>query len=422
MVRNINFIFKEILGLANKVGFIHLLSANILIQIAGFGGQIFLTRILSVEDIGTIKILQSYLNILVIIASLGLNTSVLKLCSENINEKDRISIFNVSVIFTLISSLILIFIVNKLVTVHNIKVNNLLSVYVYLIPILSLTNLIIVYLQSQQKIKTMSLIQSYSKVFIVVFSTAFAYGLGLEGYIYSLVILNLFSFILILLFIRREIKFASIRNVSIDQLKKIFSIALFSLGANLVGVLLSNLNIIIANILTNDSKEIGYYGIAQLIITTMMIIPSTLGQIMVPKISKVSNNIEDVKYILKTYQKRNTILAFSVALIAGIFAPLIIPFVFGENYIKSVYYFEILLLGFIFWSLYSPKGITLMSVGRSDANFYVSLISVTLNFILNYLLIIRYGMLGAAVANTIVYFITIFTNDFFFRKFYLKKW
>ncbi|WP_094244680.1 flippase [Aeribacillus pallidus] len=421
-MRNINFIFKEILGLANKVGFIHLLSANILIQIAGFGGQIFLTRILSVEDIGTIKILQSYLNILVIIASLGLNTSVLKLCSENINEKDRISIFNVSVIFTLISSLILIFIVNKLVTVHNIKVNNLLSVYVYLIPILSLTNLIIVYLQSQQKIKTMSLIQSYSKVFIVVFSTAFAYGLGLEGYIYSLVILNLFSFILILLFIRREIKFASIRNVSIDQLKKIFSIALFSLGANLVGVLLSNLNIIIANILTNDSKEIGYYGIAQLIITTMMIIPSTLGQIMVPKISKVSNNIEDVKYILKTYQKRNTILAFSVALIAGIFAPLIIPFVFGENYIKSVYYFEILLLGFIFWSLYSPKGITLMSVGRSDANFYVSLISVTLNFILNYLLIIRYGMLGAAVANTIVYFITIFTNDFFFRKFYLKKW
>ncbi|MFF2588519.1 oligosaccharide flippase family protein [Peribacillus butanolivorans] len=404
---------------ANKIGFLHLLSANILIQITGFGGQIFLTRILSVEDIGTIKVLQTYLSIFVIIASFGLNTSVLKMCSEDISREEQKSIFSVSFFITIVTSLILISIVIMLQKFSIFKVNNYFSVYMFLIPIFSLTNLLIVYLQSQRKIKTISLIQSFSRIFIIIISTFIAFWFGLKGYINSLVILNLFSFLLILLFIRKEIQFQYLINITISKLKKIFNIAIFALGSNLLGTLLLNVNIIIATILSINSKEIGYYSIAQLIISTLMIIPSTLGQVMIPRISRISHDIDGVKEILKNYQNKNGILALLVSLFLGILAPLIIPLVFGENYSNSVLYLEILLIGFVFWSIYSPIGNTLLSVGRSDINFYMNSISIVINIILNYFFISKLGMLGAAIANTITYFLTIFIYKFLFKKMYL---
>ncbi|WP_141995185.1 oligosaccharide flippase family protein [Bacillus sp. B4EP4a] len=406
---------SKIIKSAMEIGFIHLLSANLLIQIAGFGGQIFLTRILNVEEIGTIKVLQSHLNILVVIASLGLNTAVLKLASEDISKREQTSIFNISFLLTIISSFILI------AVVYYFNIFKVFKVYVFLLPILCITSLIIVYLQSQQRIQMISYVQSYSKILIVGLSTLFAYLFGLNGYLKSLIILNFIAFIFIIPFIRNELKSIFKFRISNVKLKKVWNIAFFALGANLLGVLLSNLNIIMANSLLDNISEIGFYSIAQLIITTMMMIPSTLGQIMVPKISKVSNNIEEVKMIYKTYQFRNTILALSVAISAGILAPFIIPIVFGSQYEKSVLYFEILLIGFICWSIYSPKGMTLMSLGKSNINFYVSLCSFTLNVILNYILIKNFEMIGGAIANSLVYFITIFINAFLFKKVMKRK-
>ncbi|WP_052131498.1 flippase [Planococcus sp. CAU13] len=413
--------FLKLYRLANKVGFLHLLSANMLIQIAGFGGQIFLTRILSVEDIGTIKVMQSYLNILVILATFGLNTSVLKLCSEKVNEDEKKSIFSISLFISLFSSLALILgfiILNKL---SLLKVDNLFVVYILLIPFLSITNIVMVYLQSQEKVKTISLIQSLSKIFIVVISTICAFWMGLNGYIYSLVILNFFTFVLILFYIRKEVNFRYFLTMTVSKTKKIFNISIFAFGSNLLGALLANGNIVIASLIGIHQVTIGYYSIAQLIITSMMIIPSTLGQIMVPKISKVSKDKLQVEEIIKKYRSRNAVLAIAISLFIGLIAPIAIPFVFGQNYSNSVLYLEILLLGFVFWSLYAPIGNTLLSVGRSDINFYVNLISVIINISLNYFLISYFGMYGAAIANTLTYFVAVFIYSYFFRKLFLKK-
>lgn len=417
-IRNI---LLRLYQLANKVGFVHLLSANMLIQITGFGGQIFLTRILTVEDIGMIKIMQSYLSILVILATFGLNTSVLKLCSENVDQDEKKSIFSISIFFSFLLSGFLIVGILILHKLSIIEIHSLFPIYILTIPFLGLTNIIIVYLQSQQKIKTMSIIQSVSRIFIVIFSTIFAYWLGLHGYIYSLVILNFITFIIVFLSIRKEISFYYLLNITMEKMKKIFSISIFAFGSNLLGTLLTNVNIIMASLLSIHQIAIGYYGIAQLIIASLMIIPSTLGQIMVPKISKVSNDKLKVGNILKKYRVRNAILAITVAMLIALLSPLFVPLIFGQDYSNSIIYLEILLLGFIFWSLYAPIGNTLLSVGRSDINFYMNLISVIINITLNYFLIIKFGMLGAAMANTITYFITIFIYNYFFRRLYLLK-
>ena len=412
--------FFNLYRLANKVGFFHLLSANMLIQITSFGGQIFLTRILSVEDIGTIKVMQSYLNVLVILATFGLNTSVLKLCSENVSEEEKKSMFSFSFFITLFVSLILILGVISLYHLSIINVDYLFTIYIFLIPCLSLTSIVIAYLQSQQKIKTISSVQSLSRIFVVVLSTLFAFWTGITGYINSLVILNFCVFILVFIYIKKEISLKYFFNVTKSKIRKIFNVSIYSFGTNLFIVLLANLNIIIASLLNVNQNTIGLFSIAQLIITVVLLIPSTLGQIMIPKISKVSHDKVQVKKIFRKYSVINKILSIAVPIFIGLIAPFIIPILFGENYSKSVLFLEILLFGYVFRSLYAPIGNTLLSVGCSNIIFYMNLTSVILNILLNYFLILKFGMYGAAIANTITYFISFLIYNYCFKRLYLN--
>ena len=98
-------------------GFFHLLSANALVQLVAFMSQLFVAGILIPEDIGRIKIIQTYLTIFVILGSLGFNSSTLKLCSEKRSVEEKESIFRSAFYLTLFATLtlyIILFICNSL--------------------------------------------------------------------------------------------------------------------------------------------------------------------------------------------------------------------------------------------------------------------------------------------------------------------
>ena len=97
MLNKINQIFQS----TNKKGFFHLLSANLLIQIVGFASQLIVAGILSPDDIGRIKIIQTFSALFSIVGGMGFNASTLKLCSENRSEKEKIQLLYSGVIFTI---------------------------------------------------------------------------------------------------------------------------------------------------------------------------------------------------------------------------------------------------------------------------------------------------------------------------------
>lgn len=84
-VGNITQILNEI----KQKGFFHLLSANLLIQAVAFASQLFVAGILSPEDIGRIKFIQTLLSVFSIFAGMGFSASTLKLCSENRTETEK---------------------------------------------------------------------------------------------------------------------------------------------------------------------------------------------------------------------------------------------------------------------------------------------------------------------------------------------
>jgi O-antigen/teichoic acid export membrane protein len=81
---------NNILNDIHSKGFFHLFSANTLIHVIEFGSQLFVAWILLADDIGRIKSLQTFASVGVIIAGLGFNTSILKLCSEkNVSDNEK---------------------------------------------------------------------------------------------------------------------------------------------------------------------------------------------------------------------------------------------------------------------------------------------------------------------------------------------
>lgn len=412
-------VMKNIKG-AFKKGFFHLLSANLLLQISAFGMQIFLTRILSVEDIGRIKVLQSFNAIIIIIAGLGINTAILKLCSENIDLSEKNKIFINGVKLNIISSAIVIPIVfllsfNKLIS-SDILINNALMYYSLIVPILVINDIFISYLQAQKKIKIMSNIQIIIKIMTIILVIISSYFFGFAGYILGMIITTSISLLIFMIFFKNEIKFFNQIKIKKIYLKKILNIGKYGFAANTIGKIIATIDILMLNYLVKSPKAIGYYAVSQLVISGIRVIPLTFNQIMVPYISHASDEGESVGELFKNYN-RNMIALMSFVCISCFFlVPIFIPIVFGNEYASSIPYFKILIAGLFFWSITSPKGITLWGIGKINFNFFSNSIVAVFNLILNYIFISKLGIIGAAYATTLSYVFGIVICSVFFNK------
>lgn len=420
LTENIKKKFKKVMDKGLKAGFFHLLSANILLQIAGFGGQIFLTRVLPVEDIGRIRILQSFLSIIVMIATFGMNTTLLKVCSEDISRKEKNILLKTS-IFLGISISVIIVIATALASTANILsnddvINKQMGIYIFQIPFLVLNSLGMAYLQSQQKIREMSNVQIFSKLFIILVSTVAAFIFGLAGYVTGILVSNIIASGLLFILLKEELKNFKFITVDKFHVTKLLRFSSYTFGTALFWQIMLSSGVIIASYVSDNKEHIAYYGNAQLIVNTLMMIPITLNQIMTPKISKESANLFGVKNILKNYQRLMFVL-MSIVIVASYFViPWLIPLVFGEAYIEAIPYFKILLIGLFFWSLYSPKNNVLFSIGRVDYTFYSNALTCIISITLNMVFVVCFGIIGLAISNLVTFIMAIIINEIYYKR------
>lgn len=104
------------------------------------------------------------------------------------------------------------------------------------------------------------------------------------------------------------------------------------------------------------------------------------------------------------------------ALLAGLLSPLVIPWVFGQDYAGSVAPFAILLPGIVTWSYMSVVANSLAGMGCQHVNIYASLLSLTLNAGGCAALIPVFGTHGAALASTVAFTVTAGYTIFMYRR------
>lgn len=146
---------------------------------------------------------------------------------------------------------------------------------------------------------------------------------------------------------------------------------------------------------------VGFYSVAVSVTEAIWFVPNAVAVVLMPRLSAVA---PDEARSMAPVASRNTIaVAASLAAIAGIAAPVIVPLVFGPRFEASVGALWWLLPGAV--ALAGSKVITsyIFSQGRPFVNTLITVVSLAVTLVADFTLIPAFGVNGAAAASSLAY-------------------
>ncbi|MDD3453484.1 MAG: flippase [Bacilli bacterium] len=171
--------------------------------------------------------------------------------------------------------------------------------------------------------------------------------------------------------------------------------------------------------ITKDMSEVGFYEQSQKIVKILMTIITSMGTVMLPRISNYfsEGKFDQIKeYMYKTF---NFVFFLSFPMIFGIIAVSnnFVPFFFGEGYDKVKIILPITSVIILFIGLSGIIGNQYLLSSKRQKEFTTSVISgAVINFILNMILITYYKSIGACIATVIAEFTVTAIQFYYIRK------
>ncbi len=401
---------KSIIQFSKDKGLIHMFALNILIFFLHLLIQTVFITYLNPTDLGRVKIIESFLNIITLIIVFGLNTSILKLCSERIKDNLKLKYLGISIKVSLIIFIItyiasLVFNYYNLIS-PDIFIDNKITLIVIIALPIAMRSLISTYLKANQKIKVYTKIEFINKIINVILIVLLIINKNIEGYIFALIISNYSQLLIYGIIFRKNIKDIIEVKFNKNKIKKIIDISKHSIFANFLGLLMSSLDIILINYIIINKELIGYYAFAQIIISFIRILQLSINEVIAPNLINLNKNKIEFYNLFKKYKYSTYLLNTLITLFCYFIIPIFIKLVFKMKYLESINIFKILILGFYFWSILSPNGIALLATGNIKVNNQIYFTTIIINFILNIIFINKFGIIGAAYATSISYFIS----------------
>jgi len=399
--------FIKQIGDFTKRGGFYVFLSTLISQMIQFVISIVIVRILTQSEYGEFVFMQSIVMFIIPFSGLGLNFALLRYGALSKSKEERQNIYNACLFYGVIASSILWLVFSILVFLLP---NNLVESKVNLIILLLLlvTNyfkeIVQSYLRIEEKNKEFAISNIVYTIGLFILTIVLTFGFETEGLILSRVIMPLLVFILVF----KSEKLRKIKNKkNIINLKEYASYGILIGLGSVASQSLYQLDTILMGVLKLDKNLIAIYKNATIIPFTILFIPSV---IMTTDFVLISKNYNNKKFLV---EYRNKMLKFlfllsTVGTIVSFFvSEKLIVLLYGKQYADSASIMNILMIGIIAaFSLRTPNGNILAAVGMSKWNAILSYGSVAINIIMNYFFIRIYGVYGAAIATSLVMWIT----------------
>ena len=363
---------------------------------------IVLARYLSLENFGQYQQLILIAAILSMIFSAGIPVAVSYFYGQSKMYTKKISVFKRFFLFQLLllfsGSLLLIFFDESLsIKLGNTYINNLS----YVIVIMFVTNSSIEYfknlstvtnqLQSYLYITTsIQLLSTVCSILVVIINPNIAYIL------LTSVVFNCIIFILL---VRNNLKYflVTIKDQLISKLELKYVVAMGSVA--LIGVLNGYVDQLMVSIMLS-AKEYANLKIGGFQIPFISVVTGSLLTVMIPTISKlfVNKQIDQIIDVWKFSIEKATILLVPIVIFCLVFANEIITEFFGEKYHPAIIVFQIYMIQWL--RAVVIFGGVMGAIGLENKLFKNTIIITILNVVLNYLMILEFGIIGAAITTT----------------------
>ena len=370
----------------------------------------FLAKILTQADLGLYSLGLTILKFLVVVSLIGLDMGVLRFVSlhrgENNLKKMRGTIA-ASLWFCIPLSCIValgLFSLSNTIAEDILgkpKLTGVLQVFSLAIPFFSVTNIFLAAIQSfkfiQYKIYSRELGENILKYIL---TTLFLLcGLKLSGVVFAGTISIIFTSFLAYYFMRKV--FPSYRNYS-QKIYDFRSLLKYSFPNSISEIsikLIMWTDILMLGYFAK-SEDLGVYYIVTGIAVMGVIFLESFVTVFNPTIADLYNRNQKIQLeeLFKTVAKWIFTTSFPFYLLVIFYAKPILN-IYGSEFMHGVFSLTVLSFSYIIYSLTGLSGYVLLMIGKSWMNMCNNVLICIVNIALNFFLIPKYGILGAALAT-----------------------
>ncbi len=212
------------------------------------------------------------------------------------------------------------------------------------------------------------------------------------------------------------------KELKSSEKKAFLGFAVTAMLTESISSMLYLIDIQLVGLILKDASIVASYQTATVIPYALNFVPLAIMTFSYPYFVK---NRHDVTWILSQYR---FLLKYLIPLNLGIsatlftLAPILIPILFGNQYVDSIVPFRILSLGyFIAGTFRIPAGNILASIKLIRINLINSTLCGTLNILLDLLLIPIYGSTGAALTTISIFAVSSIISNYYIARVVRKQ-
>jgi O-antigen/teichoic acid export membrane protein len=381
-------------------------------RLIAFLGITFFARDLGSNQMGIFFLFQALLGIIAIPADFGIKNAVTKRFSEG---ESRESILSTAI---LLKGLLLLPFVAGIVLFQG-SINNYLGVdlALLLIPALILQEsamLTIQVLKGELRVsETAGPVFSRTLVYVCVGTILVLSGSNVRGIIYGL----LAGFVVMLVWGIWKSS-TTVGVPSLGHVRSLFNYSKYAFVSSVSGYFYSWMDTAIIGLFLAQS-DVGVYEIAWRVTAVVMLFSNSIAITIFPQVSKwdAEDATKQIESLLPEVIAPALFIAIPAFFGVVLFSREILGLVFGTEYTAGSLVLVILMGEKVIQSIHVILGRSLEAINRPELVAKAGITSMALNLVLNVVLVLRYGIVGAAVATALSFTINSILTAYYLSQF-----
>jgi O-antigen/teichoic acid export membrane protein len=152
-----------------------------------------------------------------------------------------------------------------------------------------------------------------------------------------------------------------------------------------------------------DLSEVGIYSLAYTLGMVMFLVTQSLSLAWLPMFFELADGREENRQLLSRICSGLVIFLVAIACLGILLSPPFIHVALDHRYHAAAQIVPLIVMGYLFHALFSLFTFSILQAKRTAFVFMISLTAFSVNVALNFALIPRWGMYGAAWATTMAY-------------------
>jgi O-antigen/teichoic acid export membrane protein len=378
----------------------YLAIGNLLTQIVSFIGFLYIARMLGPNDYGIWVTVGAFVGMFDLLLLGGLNKAVLREASKDISSMHVYLEKTIGVKNLLNLLAIVVCIICSFLTPYNLQTKLYIIICSFGLSYNSFEGFLGIIYQATENMQYISIFSIINRISFVSLSIVFLYyGFGLLALYLIALFSNLSTLIINYKVSKKYTKFVFFSKIQFD-INLLKPALIFSLISFIV-FLTTRIDLLMISFLGTE-KDVGIYGVAYKIASLGFILRNVTATAFFPIFVKHFQNKTMKGRTLIKYSLIFFSVIFVLSLAGSFFVEDIITFLFGSAYKNSGEILRILIFYLAFLWAALPFGTASQATHNENCILIPGLFVAVLNILLNYLLFIKYGLIGIAYSTLVV--------------------